>query len=179
MSSITIRALDPTEWPAFRDFRLGALAAAPGVFGSSYETEATWTAEEWQRTVAGPGHQVFGLFDGEYLIGITAVFTWREDPSGETALLGMSFIRPEYRGRGLSRLFYEVRLDWIRKHAQFKRAVVFHRQSNEVSRRANQRHGFLPIRRTPHVSGLTELGNNMIIPANCRFKPLTLPAGDR
>jgi GNAT superfamily N-acetyltransferase len=151
MSSITIRALDSAEWAAFRDFRLQALKADPGVFGSSYETEVTSTAEEWQRTVAGSGNQVFGLFDGERLIGITAAFTWREDPSGETALLAMSFILSEYRGRGLSRLLYEARLDWIRKRAQFKRAVVFHRESNEASRRANERHGFLPISRKPHT----------------------------
>jgi RimJ/RimL family protein N-acetyltransferase len=158
LSTIIIRALDSTEWAAFRDFRLQALKAAPGVFGSSYQAEVTMTAEEWQRTVTGPGHQVFALFDGEDLIGITAAFTWREDPSGETALLGMSFILPEYRGRGLSRLLYETRLDWIRKHAQFKRVVVFHRQSNEASRRANQRHGFLPIGRAPHAwpDGTTE-----------------------
>jgi len=158
MSSITIRALDSTEWAVFRDFRLQALKAAPGVFGSSYETEATRTSEEWRDTVTGPGHQVFGLFDGEHLIGITAAFTWREDPSGETALLAMSFILPEYRGRGLSRLLYEARLDWIRKHAQFKRAVVFHRQSNEASRRANERHGFRPTGRAPHAwpDGATE-----------------------
>jgi len=151
MSSITVRALDSAEWAALRDFRLRALKAAPGVFASSYQTEATRTAEEWQDTVAGPGHQVFGLFDGEHLIGITAAFTWREDPSGETALLAMSFILPEYRGRGLSRLLYEVRLDWIRKHAQFKRAVVFHRESNEASRRANKPHGFLPTGRAPRT----------------------------
>jgi RimJ/RimL family protein N-acetyltransferase len=158
LSTISIRALDSTEWAVFRDFRLAALKAAPGVFGSSYQAEATMTAEEWQRTVTGAGHQVFGLFDGEYLIGITAALTWREDPSGETALLGMSFILPEYRGRGLSRLLYEARLDWIRSHAQFKRAVVFHRQSNEASRRASQRHGFLLIGRAPHTwpDGTTE-----------------------
>jgi RimJ/RimL family protein N-acetyltransferase len=149
MSSVIIRALDPSEWTAFRDFRLQALRTAPGVFATSYEEALAATPEEWQGTVKGPAHQVFGLFDGECLIGITAVFTWREDPSGKTAILAMSFILPEYRGRGLSRLFYEARLDWIRTHPQFKRVVVSHRLSNEVSRRAIQRYGFRP---TGHAS---------------------------
>jgi RimJ/RimL family protein N-acetyltransferase len=158
MDSIIIRALDPTEWAAFRDFRLQALTATPGVFGSSYEVEVTKTPEEWQSTVRGPAHQVFGLFDVGRLIGITATFTWREDLSGETAILAMSFILPEYRGRGLSRLLYETRLDWIRTHGQFKRVVVSHRESNEVSRRANKRYGFLPIGRAPRTwpDGTTE-----------------------
>ncbi len=151
MEPVTIRALDPAEWEIFRDFRLQALRAAPGVFASSYEAEVTRTPGEWQLEMKGPDHQVFGLFDGEQIIGITAAFTWREDPSGQTALLAMSFIRPEYRGRGLSRLLYEARLDWIRARPQFKRVVVFHRESNGASRRANQRHGFRRTGRRSHV----------------------------
>jgi RimJ/RimL family protein N-acetyltransferase len=158
MNSIRIRALDSAEWATFKDFRLQALKAAPGMFASSYEAEVAMTPEEWQRTIAGPAHQVFGLFDGEDLVAITAAFTWRDDPSGETALLAMSFILPEYRGRGLSRLLYEVRLDWIRTHPQFKRVVVSHRQSNEQSRRAIQRHDFLPTGRAQRTwpDGTTE-----------------------
>jgi RimJ/RimL family protein N-acetyltransferase len=148
MNSVITRAFDPSEWIAFRDFRLQALRAAPGVFVTSYDEALVRTPEEWQDTIKGPAHQVFGLFDGERLIGVTAAFTSREDPSGETAIFAMSFILPEYRGRGLSRLFYEARLDWIRTHPQFKRVMVSHRLSNEVSRRAIQRYGFRPTGRT-------------------------------
>ena len=57
---------------------------------------------------------MFGLFDGDCLIGITAAFALAEDPAAQTAIFGMSFILPEYRGRGLSRLLYEARLEWTR-----------------------------------------------------------------
>jgi GNAT superfamily N-acetyltransferase len=158
MNSIIIRALESSEWSALRDFRLQALKAAPGVFGSAYRTEVTKKPEEWESTVSGPEHQVFGLFDVQYLIGITAAFAWREDPSGHTAVLAMSFILPEYRGRGLSRLLYETRLDWIRSRPQFTRVVVSHRESNEMSRWAIERHGFRLTRRVPRVwpDGTTE-----------------------
>lgn len=158
MDSIIIRPLDPTEWASFWDFRLHALKVAPGAFASSHEVEVTTTPEVWQRTVRGPGHQVFGLFDVERLIGITAVFTWRDDPSGQTAILAMSFILPEYRGRGLSQLLYQARLDWIRTRGLFKRVTVSHRESNEVSRRAIKKHGFLPTGRAPRIwpDGTTE-----------------------
>jgi GNAT superfamily N-acetyltransferase len=135
MKAITIRALSSEEWPAFREFRLHALQDARSVFGSSYEAEATKAPQEWQDLVSGTLHQAFGLFDGERLVGITAAFQWKNDPSGETAVLAMSYILPEYRGRGLSRLLYEARLDWIRMRPQFKRVVVSHRGSNESSRR--------------------------------------------
>jgi len=149
--SIAIRALEPSEWALFRDFRLNALKAAPGVFGGAYDTEVNDPPEKWQRIIKGQSDQVFGLFDEERLIGITAAFARREDPSGETAALAMSFILPEYRGRGLSRLCYETRLAWIRTVPQFKRVLVSHRKSNEASRRANAPFGFKETHRAPRV----------------------------
>lgn len=158
-ASCHIRPLDRADWEIFRELRLHALKTEPGKFASTHDAEATLPPEEWQETITGsPPYQVFGLFDGERLIGITAAFTWREDPTGETALLAMSFIREEYRGRGLSRLLYEARLGWIRQQPKFKRIVVSHRESNEISRAANQRHGFVAFKRVPHEwpDGTTE-----------------------
>ena len=158
MTSVMIRALDPWEWETFRDFRLGALKASPGVFAMSYEEELTRTPEMWRNTVKGQTHQVFGLFDDDTLIGITGVFSWWEDTSGETAIFVMSFILPSHRGRHLSRMFYEARIQWVREHRRFKRIIVSHRESNEVSKFANQRHGFLQTHRLPHTwpDGTTE-----------------------
>jgi GNAT superfamily N-acetyltransferase len=140
-----LRPLARSEWALFRELRLLALKNEPGVFAASYDMEAQKSAAEWQDTIQGLDHQVFGLFAEERLVGITGCFTSRNDPSGETALLAMSFILPEYRGRGLSRLLYEGRLEWIRAQPQFKRVVVSHRRSNDVSRRANQRYGFTTV----------------------------------
>jgi RimJ/RimL family protein N-acetyltransferase len=142
MNGITIRALESPEWESFRDFRLQSLQSAPGVFSARHDAVAAWSPDDWRAEIQGPDHQVFGLFDEKQLIGITAAFTWRGDPTGKTALLAMSFILPPYRGRGLSRLFCEARLAWIRAQPQFARILVSHRKSNETSRRANRRHGF-------------------------------------
>lgn len=158
MNSISIRALDPAEWRMLRDFRLYALQSAPGAFALSYEECASWSAEQWQAGMSAPTHQIFGLFDRERLIGITGVFTRREDPSGQTALLVMSYIEPAYRGRGLSDMLYRARLDWIRASRRFRTVHVSHRASNEASRRANQRHGFVKIGTEPFTwpDGTTE-----------------------
>ncbi len=132
-----------SDWSSLRDIRLGALRSDPGVFLSTYEAERTKADEEWRVLAGGDERQqLFGLFDDEMLAGITAVFTDRRDPLEETALFAMSYIAPEYRGRGLSRLFYETRLDWVRAQGRFMRVRVSHRRSNEVSRRANQHFGF-------------------------------------
>jgi len=150
MSDIFIRALESSEWKAFREFRLASLKASPGVFSFSYDQAAAQSPEEWRTAVKGDDHQVFGLFDNERLVGITGVFTDDGDPTGQTALLVMSFILPSHRGRGLSRMLYEARLAWIQARPHFRHVLVAHRKSNEASRRANQRHGFRQTHMVSH-----------------------------
>jgi len=99
---IRVRPLGASEWPAFKDFRLMALESAPGMFATSYDEASARSPEAWQETIAGPNHQVFGLFDAAQLIGITGVFGGRDESSDDAAFLVMSFILPEYRRRGLS-----------------------------------------------------------------------------
>ena len=140
--TITIRALSPDDWPILRAFWLAGLADFPVFFGG-YDGAATAPAQMWKNALQGPRHQMFGLFDDASLIGITAAFSQHEDPQGQTAIFGMSFIAPEFRGRGLSRLLYEARLEWIRAHPEFRRVILSHRASNQESRRAHRRYGFV------------------------------------
>ncbi len=114
--------------------------------------------DEWRRRIAGAGCVIFGLFAGDDLIGITGVVTDRDDPTGKTAVLVMSYIRPAYRGRGLTAQLYEARLNWIASQPQFTRTIVSHRASNEASARAIRRHGFTVIDRMPRTwpDGTTE-----------------------
>jgi RimJ/RimL family protein N-acetyltransferase len=151
LTAISVRPLEEPEWAAFRNLRLQALRTEAGVFASTYEDEASKGPDEWRALIKNPAQKLFGLFDDKRLIGITAVFTWRNDPSGQTAILAMSFILPEYRGRGLARRLYRARLDWVRLHPQFKRVIVSHRESNSLSRRATERQGFVLTGRTQHT----------------------------
>ena len=91
----------------------------------------------------GKGKQIFGLFDGKTLIGITAVFTDREDPSGQTGVFAMSFIEPDYRGQGYADLYYKARIDFGVSYTPWTRLAVSHRADNEPSKRAILRHGFV------------------------------------
>ena len=158
MTPILIRPLDSSEWESFRDFRLAALLASPGSFYATFAKEIKLSPDKWRDRIAAPDHQVFGLLDGEKLIGITAVFTDRDDPSGQTAHLAMSFILPPYRGQGLSRKLYDARLTWIIAQPQFKRVTAGHRASNDASRRAMQAQGFVRIGQSSRLwpDGVTE-----------------------
>ncbi len=156
--SISIRPLDVAEWSQLRDLRLRALEDAPGAFAVTYEEAAHRSESDWRTMITNPSRRIFGLFDGDKLIGITGVLTSSEDPS-DTAMLVMSYIDRAYRRRGLSSMFYEARLAWARAQPKLVRVVVSHRESNEASRRANQRHGFIATGQiTPRVwpDGATE-----------------------
>jgi RimJ/RimL family protein N-acetyltransferase len=142
--AIAIRKLDDADGAMLRAFWLQGLAEFPVFFGR-VEDIAIQPPGYWRNVIRGQDHQIFGLFDSGRMIGITAAFAFAEDQSGETAIFGMSFIAPEYRGLGLSRLLYDARLAWTRARPRFKRVILSHAVSNEASRRAHRRYGFVLI----------------------------------
>lgn len=98
---------------------------------------------------------MFGLFDGEIMVGITGIIP---DPDDETtAVFVASYISPPYRGYGFSDRLFQVRIAFALA-AKFIRITVAHRESNERSYRAIRRHGFIEISRTPQLwpDGVTE-----------------------
>jgi RimJ/RimL family protein N-acetyltransferase len=121
---------------------LRALREHPGVYLGSYKDSAARMEHEWQEMLDGKGKCIFGLFDRDKIIGLAAVFTSREDSSGQSGVFAMDYIDPLYRGRRLSSLLYQARIDWAKQHRPFKRLVISHREGNEASRRANQSFGF-------------------------------------
>ncbi|MGB4057088.1 MAG: GNAT family N-acetyltransferase [Alphaproteobacteria bacterium] len=140
--SFAIRALTPDDWQMLRGMRLIALQTSPEVYLSTYEIAFLKTENDWKDMLDGRGRCIFGLFDERRHIGISGVFPFLEDISGDTGFLGMSYIDPAYRGKGLSTLFYQSRIAWAVKNTAWKKLVVSHRESNEPSRRAMAAHGF-------------------------------------
>ena len=146
--SVFIRPFRPDEWKVFRDFRLAALVESPGLFFSPHAREAAFPDEKWQAMLNDPTCQVFGLFDGETLIGLTGAFTDRDDPSGATALVAMGYVAPSHRGQGLSHRLHEATMGWILAQPQFRRVVISHRESNTASRGGILAAGFVETART-------------------------------
>jgi RimJ/RimL family protein N-acetyltransferase len=139
----SIRRLLPADWPLLKAVRLKGLQADPASFSSTYDMECDKTDATWQSQLEDPQCGIFGLFHGDRIIGMTGVAVMRSDPSGESAILWGSWIDKNHRGKGLSSLLYEVRMEWAEAHPTVKKIVVGHYGHNEISRRANQRHGFV------------------------------------
>ena len=145
MAEVRLRALSPADWEIFRNLRLRALSLHPGYYCGTLEDARARPDQEWKEMLDGQGKQIFGLFDGETLIGITAVFTDREDATGQTGVFAMSFIDPDYRGRGYADLYYKARIAFGVSYTPWTRLCVSHRADNEPSKRAILRHGFTLI----------------------------------
>ncbi len=141
-SHIYIRSLTPEDWEEFRSIRIRSLTMHAGYFLGKLDEVNELPDEYWKETLDGNGKQVFGLFDKNVLIGITAIFTWLEDPTGKTGVMAMSFIEPPYRNKGYSNFFYKARIDYAKNNSKWDKLVIGHREGNEPVRKAVIKYGF-------------------------------------
>lgn len=142
VANVTIRALKPEDWELYRSIRTRAVTLDNGVYLAHPDEVKSRPDSRWIEDLEGQNQQIFGLFDGENIIGLCAVFTSRDDPSGQTGVMAMAFIEPDYRGRGYSSLLYKARIDFALKHQAWTTLTISHREGNEPSKRAMLKHGF-------------------------------------
>ena len=135
-----LRRLTSDDWQLFRDIRLEALQQGAHVFGSSYAREVEFTESMWRsRLPDDRSAAIWALFDGDECVGLTGAVCDRNDP--DVAVFIASYLRPAYRGRKLSALYYQARIAWAKAEG-FKVAHISHRSGNDASRGANQKFGF-------------------------------------
>ena len=146
-----IRRLEESDWQIFKQIRLEALSTDPDVFGSTYAAESERSEEQWREPLRSPKYSIFAVFAGEAPRGITGVVLDRNDPHERTASLWGSWLAPDVRGKGLSKLFYESRVKWAKEHPTIERVIVSHRASNLASKFANQSFGFVETHVTSKV----------------------------
>ncbi|MBC7798339.1 MAG: GNAT family N-acetyltransferase [Pyrinomonadaceae bacterium] len=156
--NITIRRLTEDDWLEFSQVRLKALLTNPEVFGSNYERESQMPEAEWRSRLQEKVNGIFLIYENETPIGITCVSIDRDDATRKTALLWGSWLAPRVRGKGLSELMYQTRINWAREQPTVEKIIVSHRASNLASKRANQKHGFVATHKNEKVwtDGATE-----------------------
>lgn len=142
-AGFTVRPLKSSDFLSLRGIRLEALAIDGRFYATSYEKERSLSSDKWcSLCIENEGRCILGLFDNKSLIGITMVLPWDEDK--DTALLGRTYIKHNYRRLGLSSLLYRGRLNWVKEASRYSSATVFHRRGNFISEKVNKRHGAVP-----------------------------------
>lgn len=137
MGTYKIRQLLDGEASIYKSMRLEAIQTEPSMFRCSTPAEADLTDAQWQERVKYP-RAVFVLLENDTPIGMTSIIRLND----EEAYLGQSYIKREYRGKRLSALLYKIRMEWAAK-PPLKKLIVSHRESNIISKAANQRLGFI------------------------------------
>lgn len=135
----TVRKLTAREWQILKDIRLEAVRLEPNVFVLTYDEQVLRPDKDWQDMLRDPNRAYFVLVHHDQVIGVTGVAKHGEDPS--TGVLVLSYIRQEHRGKGLSNLYYDARLDWAEIKG-LKRMIVSHRKDNKASKAAIKKFHF-------------------------------------
>lgn len=135
----TLKKLLPCHWEEYQSIRLLALKTNPEMFGSNYAQESAYTKNDWTALLENGLRGIFGLYHAKSLIGLSGVAIRKENPA--TAIFFASFIEPAHRGKGLTKLFYEARMEWVRQK-QCNLITVSHRLGNKTSEAAIKRFGF-------------------------------------
>jgi RimJ/RimL family protein N-acetyltransferase len=141
----TVRELAVSEWRQLKELRIESLEKHPTLFSETLATAKGRTDKEWQDLIQSPTSKIFGAFVGDVTVGITGIFTDRRDPDGKTGILGLSYVREEFRGLGISREFFSQRLAWAQKSSTIEKLVMGHRKGNEQSQSNAEREGFTKI----------------------------------
>ena len=141
----TLRELVESDWAVLKSIRLESLTRHPDLFQPTRD-EFAFTDMDWRERLTATRGRTFGLFSGTDPIGISTIVREGNQSRATRALLVGSYIRPEHRRKGFSRLFYDARIAWAREQGDIGTLVVEAREDNIASHSAHQHFGFYFVR---------------------------------
>jgi GNAT superfamily N-acetyltransferase len=139
--TVTVRRVDPDEWPLLKRVRLAALADAPSAFGSTLAAESDRPDDEWRvRAAAGSSGRdrvTFFAFDGDDVVGL--VGGYRSDDAAAGIDLVSMWTAPSARRRGVGRALVDAVIDW----AGGEDVSLWVTRGNDPARRLYESMGFV------------------------------------
>jgi GNAT superfamily N-acetyltransferase len=140
-----VRQVRPEEWRESRELRLVALQdpASSVAFARTYEEEAAFPDEVWQRRVSGVGAQQFVAVDeGGVSVGTLTVFEEKQD----YWCIVRVYVRPEHRGTGLAVELFEAAVAWTWQRVD--RVCLWVHEDNPRAQALYTRMGFVRTGKT-------------------------------
>jgi ribosomal protein S18 acetylase RimI-like enzyme len=145
---VILHPITPQLASSYREVRLRALRDTPSAFGSTYQRESQFSADDWIKraenlcTERSVGYLAFD--DGKYC-GIAACFLNDEDRT-QAELVSM-WVAAEYRRTGTGRLLVDAITTWAKAHGA-KSLLLLVTSSNDTAMQFYRRIGFSPTGRT-------------------------------
>lgn len=111
---VSVRPVNPAEWPTYRDLRLRALLDSPQAFGSTHEAEApradaVWADRLAEATSSDTDRVLFALDDG-LACGLIWCRLSLEAPV--QAHCYQMWVDPASRGKGAGRALLQAAVAW-------------------------------------------------------------------
>jgi ribosomal protein S18 acetylase RimI-like enzyme len=98
----TIRPLGTADLLAYRAMRLDALRLHPRAYGSSYEEEIAYTADDFAARWPTPPGVMLGAFTGDRLIGFTGLQVLARIKLRHKGFIFSVYVEAAYRRRGVA-----------------------------------------------------------------------------
>lgn len=110
---LDVQRLRPTQWSAYRELRLAALADAPDAFGNTLERARKcpdgWWRERLERAEPDTSHPLGAVLDG-----VPCALAWAvaNPERADAAELFQMWVAPPARRRGVGRRLVDGCIDW-------------------------------------------------------------------
>ena len=156
MPDVTIRALLPDDFDAYRTVRLRGLAEHPEAFSSSYEEEATPAgdariARRLTPSQDAPYDRMLGAFDGGTLLGtIGLTVDMRAKLRHQGLIVGM-YVLPERAGQGVGSALLAAQVERARSVPGLESLLLTVTAGNDGAQRLYERAGFAVVGREPQA----------------------------
>lgn len=143
---ISIRPIEPHEWPQYRDIRLHALRDAPDAFGSTWGAEADRADADWaarvQAAAASDRDRVLFAVDG----GLACGLVWCKLSATEPGMadLFQMWVAPAARGRGVGQALLAQAIAWAWQTGM-RRVRLGVTDADSPAMRLYLAHGFRPV----------------------------------
>jgi len=114
MDRINIRTLNKDDWALYKSLRLRSLQDSPDSFGSSYESEADYSDDEWISRLDRQDRAKNALPLVAELDGVPSGLAWGliHDPDSKAAHVYQMWVTPEARGMGMGHALLNHIIAW-------------------------------------------------------------------
>lgn len=137
MSNFTIKKLSAEDWEILKAIRIESVKVHNDVFAPSIDPELL-SDQEWKSRLSNPNSVSFVLLDGDgNAVGLTGIYM----PDPYVGHMVSTYINNENKGKGLSSMLYEARIEWAKNHPTLKKLILGQRQCNDAIRKVHQKFG--------------------------------------
>ncbi|HET6511721.1 MAG TPA: GNAT family N-acetyltransferase [Candidatus Kapabacteria bacterium] len=142
---IHLRQLSPSDLDAALELRYEALADSPTAFMSTLEESRISSPRQFPLTLdpANTDNTMFGLFDGEKLIGTALLSREQKKKRRHVAWIQGVYVKPAYRNKKLGKLLIQHLIDHARTIEGVDHLQLSVESENLVARSVYESLGFV------------------------------------